>query len=426
MGIFPQIIAPRWMSVVGLFVFVLFAWLLSAHKRRVPFRVVIGGFLVQFVLAWIVLKTSQGRAAFRVIGDFFTATLDYVDHGSQLVFGDGFTEHYFAFKVLPTIIFFSSLMAVLYHAGIVQRIVAVFARFMQFTLGTSGAESLSASANIFVGQTEAPLVIRPYIDSMTMSELMTVMVGGFATIAGGVLAAYVGMGIDAGHLVSASVISAPAALMIGKIMQPEVETPQTLGTVKLKVERTHVNLIEAAAAGATDGLKLALNVAAMLIAFTALVFMADGALEYIGQLVATGLTKMTGDEYTLNWSLTGTLAWVFAPMAYLMGIEAKDCLVAGRLLGLKTAVNELMAYDALGKIIKSDTNQLSQRTHVILTYALCGFANFSSIGIQLGGIGAIAPKRRPDLAKLSLRAMIGGTLAAFLTACIAGFLYEAN
>ena len=399
-----------------------FAWLLSAHKTRVNPRIVAGGLILQFALAWGILKTANGRLLFDKIGQFFTALLDYVDYGSKLVFGDGFGEHYVAFKVLPTIIFFSSLMALLYHAGIVQRVVSVTARLMQVTLGTSGAESLSASANIFVGQTEAPLVIRPYIDSMTQSELMTVMVGGFATIAGGVLAAYVGMGIDAGHLVAASVISAPAALMIGKILQPETETPATLGRVQLKVARTHVNFIEAAAAGASDGLSLTLNVGAMLLAFTAMMYMIDGGVAYAGNEIAYWLTQWTGRDYAFSWSLTGGMSYVFAPLAWLMGIENKDCLAAGRLLGVKMVLNEFVAYNELGQWLKPGSEiVISARTKTILTYALCGFANFSSIGIQLGGIGGMAPNRRADLARIALRAMIGGTLAAFMTACIAGF-----
>lgn len=317
----------------------------------------------------------------------------------------------FAFGVLPTIIFFSSLMAVMYHVGIMQRVVECFAWIMQRTLGTSGAESLSAAANIFVGQTEAPLVIRPYIGSMTQSEIMAVMVGGFATIAGGVLAAFVSMHIDAGHLITASVISAPAALLIAKVMVPETEVSPTLGTVKVTVERRSANLIEAAASGATDGLKLALNIAAMLIAFLALVAMADAIVGW------------TGSWFGQSWSLAVLLGYLFSPFAWLMGIERADCLRAGELLGLKMATNEFVAYQRLAVWVLPESGvELSQRSQHILTYALCGFANFSSIGIQIGGIGGIAPERRADLARLGLRAMLGGTLAAFMTACIAGVL----
>ncbi|MCY4602697.1 MAG: NupC/NupG family nucleoside CNT transporter, partial [Gemmatimonadetes bacterium] len=342
----------------------------------------------------------------------------YVDAGSSFVFGDAFSEHFFAFKVLPTIIFFSALMGVLYHLGLVQYVVVAFASVMQRTLRTSGAESLAAAANVFVGQTEAPLVVRPYVASMTRSELMALMVGGFATIAGGVLAAFVGLGIDAGHLVAASVISAPAALLVAKIMQPEVEESKTLGRVSIEVERTATNVVEAAANSTLDGLRLALNVAAMLIAALGLIALVDGALGLLGQ----GVGYILGLE-GLEWSLSAALGYLFAPFAWLMGIEAKDCLLAGELLGKKMVANEFVSYVQLSQWIQPDSGvELSQRSVIILTYALCGFANFSSIGIQIGGIGGIAPERRRDLARLGFRAMLGGSLACFMTACVAGIL----
>ncbi len=415
----------RMMSVVGLFSMVGLAWLMSAHKRKVKAQIVVGGLLLQFVLALLILKTTYGRMFFSSLGDFFTSLLGYVDEGSEFVFGEGFEEHFFAFKVLPTIIFFSSLMSVLYHLHLVQPVVAGCAYVMQKTLGTSGAESLSAAANIFVGQTEAPLVIRPYVNSMTQSELMAVMVGGFATIAGGVLAAFVGMGIDAGHLVTASVISAPAALLIAKVLQPEVEEPKTLGRVRLTVERSGVNLVEAVASGATAGLKLALNVAAMLIAFLAMIKLIDGSVTWLGNRIEGWLPLVNGAPRDLSWSLSAALGYVFAPFAFLMGIEPGDCLPAGELLGKKMVANEFVAYAELSRWIQPESGvQLKPRTVLILTYALCGFANFSSIGIQLGGIGGIAPERRHDLARLALRAMLGGTLAAFMTACVAGILVD--
>lgn len=405
----------RLISLLGLFAMVGLAWLMSPYKSKVNLRVVVGGLLLQFGLALLILKTLPGQLAFRAIGDFFTRLLDFVDVGSRMVFGPSFADFYFAFKVLPTIVFFSSLMSILYHLGIAQRFVQVVAAVMQYVLRTSGAESLSAAANIFVGQTEAPLVIRPYVSSMTQSELMAVMVGGFATIAGGVLAAYVGMGIDAGHLVTASVISAPAALLVAKIMLPETEPSKTFGRVQIVVERTSANIIEAAAAGATQGLKLALNVAAMLIAFLALIAMLDAAIGWIGSCF------VAPDQP--SWSLAVLLGYLFWPFAWLLGIERKDCLAAGQLLGLKMAANEFVAYEQLTQWLKADSDvELSDRSVKILTYALCGFANFGSIGIQIGGIGGIAPERRADLAKLGLRAMIGGTLACFMTACVAGML----
>ena len=321
----------------------------------------------------------------------------------------------FAFGVLPTIIFFSSLMSMLYYLGIMQKVVAFFAWIMRSTLGTSGAETLSAAANVFVGQTEAPLVIRPYVSKMTQSELMAVMVGGFATIAGGVLAAYVSFGIDAGHLVTASVISAPAALLIAKVMQPETEHSLTMGEVELHVEEKESNLIGAAASGATAGMKLAINVAAMLIAFLAIIAMFNAIIGWTGEWFGY---VATADR----WTLEKGLSYCFWPLAWLMGIPAVDCGKAGELLGTKMVANEFVAYLQLGEMIGTGKETLSPRTVTILTYALCGFANFGSIGIQLGGIGGVAPSRRGDLAKLGLRAMFGGTLAAFMTACIAGIL----
>ena len=408
----------RLISLFGLLVMIALAFAMSADRRKVDRRLVAAGVGLQFLLALLVLKTGPGQVLFGYIGAFFTALLNYVDAGSSFVFGEAFGEHFFAFKVLPTIIFFSALMGVLYHLGLVQYAVAAFAWVMQRTLRTSGAESLAAAANIFVGQTEAPLVVRPYVASMTRSELMALMVGGFATIAGGVLAAFVGLGIDAGHLVAASVISAPAALLVAKIMQPEVETSKTLGKVSIEVERTATNVVEAAANSTLDGLRLALNVAAMLIAALGLIALVDGALGLLGQVVGY-ILGMEGME----WSLSAALGYLFAPFAWLMGIEAKDCLLAGELLGKKMVANEFVSYVQLSQWIQPDSGvELSQRSVVILTYALCGFANFSSIGIQIGGIGGIAPERRRDLARLGFRAMLGGSLACFMTACVAGIL----
>jgi CNT family concentrative nucleoside transporter len=400
---------PRSVSLFGYLVILVLAWLLSSHKSRIPWRIVLLGTVLQFVLAVVVLKTPPGAAVFRGIGDLFTALLDFVDAGSSFVFGRNFKDFYFAFKVLPTIIFFSAVTSMLYYLGVMQVVVQGMSRVMQWTLGTSAAETLSASANIFVGQTEAPLLVRPYIASMTLSELNAVMVGGFATIAGGVLAAFVGMGIDAGHLVTASVISAPAALMVAKLMLPETEQPATLGTAEVEVPRPGANLIEAAAIGATDGMKLALNVAAMLLVFLALIAMCDKGASLLGEL------------FSMKWSLRAGLGYAFAPLAWLMGIEWKDCLHAGQLLGLKMATTEFVAYEELSRWLKPDsTVHLQPRTVAIMTYALCGFSNFASIGIQIGGLGGMAPNRQGDLARLGFRAMLGGTLACSLTACVAG------
>ncbi len=322
----------------------------------------------------------------------------------------------FAFHILPTIIFFAALMSVLYHYGIMQRIVQFMAWIMARTMGTSGAESLSAAANIFVGQTEAPLVIKPYVKDMTVSELMAVMVGGFATIAGGVMAAYVRFGMDAGHLMAASVMSAPAALLIAKIIYPEREEPKTRGSVKLNIETQTSNVIDAAASGAADGLRLAVNVGAMLMAFISLIALLNYFLGHIDELI----NFITFGATSFNWdlSLKMIFGYLFSPFAFFMGVSSQDILTVGHLLGTKISINEMIAYVDLGTL----KSTLTPRSFTIATYALCGFANFSSIAIQIGGIGSIAPSRRSDLARIGLRAMLGGALASWLTAAIAGLL----
>lgn len=403
----------RVVSAFGLFVMIALAWSMSSHRWRVNWRLVAMGLALQFAFAWLTLKTEPGRMTFDQLGALFTKVLDFVDVGAMFVFGKDFKNTYFAFKVLPTIIFFSSLMSVLYYLGIMQRIVQVMAWVMQRTMHTSGAESLSAAANIFVGQTEAPLVIRPYVAKMTNSELMAIMVGGFATIAGGVLAAYVGMGIDAGHLMTASVISAPAGLLIAKVLQPEVDQPETLGQAETTLPQTNTNVIEAAADGASEGLKLALNVAAMLIAFLGLIAMLDWMLASFGEIC-----------FEQKWSLSNLLGYLFSPLAWLIGVPREDCVRVGELLGIRMATNEFVAYQQLSEWINDPSKGvvLAERSRILLTYALCGFANFGSIGIQIGGIGALAPERRGDLARLGLRAMLGGTIACLMTACVAGVL----
>jgi CNT family concentrative nucleoside transporter len=323
--------------------------------------------------------------------------------------------------VLPTIIFFSALMSIFYYFGIIQWIVGLFSRLMQVTLGTSGAETLSSAANVFVGQTEAPLVIRAYIGSMTISELNAIMVGGFATMAGGVLAAYVGMGISARDLLSASVMAAPAGLMIAKVLQPEVDEPKTLGGVKIDVKDPSANVLEAVANGTVGGLQLALNVGAMLLVFMSLIALVNLILGWAGGQF--GYVTGEGDALKYTWTLEGLLGWVFQPLAWLLGIPWSECQNAGELLGLKMATNEFVAYLRLSEWSRPDDFvELSERSQKIMTFALCGFANFSSIGIQLGGIGGIAPERRADLARLGLRAMLGGTLVAFINACVANIM----
>ncbi len=416
----------RLVSLLGLFVMVGLAWLLSAHKTRINLRIVVGGLLLQFAFALLILKAPGGQYVFEQLGAIFNQMLVYIEEGAALIFNiyprdgeEGLPPTFtllrsFAFGVLPTIIVFSSLMSILYHLGLMQRVVGMLAWVMRRTLGTSGAETLSAAANIFVGQTEAPLVIRPYVAQMTMSELMVVMVGGFATIAGGVFGIYVSMlGPEyAGHLLTASVISAPAALLIAKVMQPEVDEPATADGMVQGMEQAASNVLEAAAEGASSGMKLALNVGAMLITFVALVAMLNAIAGWAG-----GFFGFEGDA---AWTLQKAFGYVFAPLAWVMGIAWEECSLAGSMLGEKMVLNEFIAYASLGQAVADGT--LSERSIMIMTYALCGFANFSSIGIQLGGIGGIAPERRGDLAKLGLRAMIGGTLAAFMTACIAGIL----
>ncbi|MCY3968819.1 MAG: NupC/NupG family nucleoside CNT transporter [Acidobacteria bacterium] len=396
-------------GLIGLLVIPGIAWLLSTNRFGVRWRTVVTGIAIQFVLALLILKTAPGQAFFAGATEVVTGFLGFADEGSRFVFGQGFDLVPFAFRVLPTIIFFSSVVAVLYHLGVIQRVVKVFAVVMTKVMGTSGPESLSASANIFVGQTEAPLLIRSYVGNMTRSELMAVMTGGFATVAGGVLAAYVGMGISAGHLIAASVMSAPAALVMAKLMIPETETDKVSAKADFKVKTPWANMIDAAAQGAGDGLKLALNVGAMLLAFIALVALVNGLLAPVGGWI--GLPGL---------NLEMILGFLFRPLAWVMGVPWAEADAVGTLLGLKTAANEFVAYSRFEDI--SAENQLSEKSRVIATYALCGFSNFSSIAIQIGGIGGIAPERKSELASLGLRAMIAGTLACLQTATIAGLL----
>jgi len=397
------------MSAFGLVVMMVLAWAMSSNRKIIPWRVVIGGVSLQIVFAWIVLKTTVGKTFFAAVGDGVTKLLDFVDYGSLFVFGQNYHDHLFAFKVLPTIIFFSAFMSLLYHIGIMQAIVRGMAYVMHRVLKTSGAETLAAALNVFVGQTEAPLVVKPYIESMTRSELMAIMVGGFANIAGGVLAAYVSMGIDAGHLLTASVISAPASLFIAKLMEPETEVPLTRGNVSIDVKVSSVNFIDALTAGASEGLHLALNVGAMLIAFLGIIALLDASITWLATQMGFQITLAT------------ILGKAFAPLAWVMGVPFADIFNVGQLLGLKMVANEFIAYEKFSSWLKPDSPiQLSERARIISTYALCGFANFGSIGIQLGGISPLAPSRRAELARLGLRAMLGGTLATFTCACVAG------
>ena len=405
--------------------------------------------LVTLGAAALVTNGLNGQIIFSTFSDKVAEFLSLSDYGARFLFGNlADADHFFTddgaawpgfgfqfgFKVLPTIIFFGGFMGVLYYLGVMQKVISAMSRFMRWTIGTSGAETLSCSANIFVGQTEAPLLIKPFLDRMTASELLTIMVGGFATIAGGVLAGYIAMGVPAGHLVAASVMSAPAALVIGKLIYPEKEHSETAGDVDLPRLETGGNVIEAAASGITDGLKLAVNVGAMLIGFIALIAVIDLGLNFIDSLIdghllggahrdyeTTGLSPAVG-EYAgvFPGSLQTLFGTALRPLAWLMGVPWQDAAEVGHLLGIKLSLNEFVAYGTLGTYIQDEA--LSQRSVIIATYALCGFANFSSIGIQIGGLSAVAPSRKADLARVGLRAMIGGALASWTTATIAGVL----
>jgi len=439
---------PRLVSVFGITVFILLAWAVSSDRRRFPWRIVVGGLLLQLLLAFLVLRTAAGRWVFDRIGDLFTAVMGNVEAGSGFLFATGDRTAMgdsllvtFAFGVLPTVVFFSSLMSVLYHLGVMQLLVAGMAWVMRFTLGTSGPETLAAAANVFVGHTEAPLVVRPYLSSMSRSELMAMMTGGFATVTGGLLGAYAGMGIDIAHLLTASVISAPAALLIAKVMVPE--TPPATDDSQTDESQTNqlirddpksdesavasadskpvldrqVNVIAAAVEGASEGLKLALNVAAMLIAFLALLALIDSGLAAACQ--AVGWIDQQGTPALSIGVILGYAGW---PLAWLLGIPPDECAVAGRLIGLKTVANEFVAFQALGELQAETPSALSQRSSAVLTYALAGFSNFAAIGIQVGGIGGLAPDRKRDLAELGLRAMFGGLLACCITGAVAGVM----
>jgi concentrative nucleoside transporter, CNT family len=442
----------RLVSLLGVVALLLIGWLLSVDRRVIPWRIIGWGLGLQFIFAVLILKTNQGEWVFRQVNTGFVALLGFTEQGARFLFGnlvqsnvpvgtgDRFafvetpgmvasTGAYFAFTVLPTIVFFASLMAVLYHFGVMQLVVRAFAWVMVRTMRTSGAETLSAAGNIFVGQTEAPLLVKPFIGRMTQSELMAVMTGGFATVAGGVMAAYVGFLIAffpdvAGHLLAASVMSAPAALVFAKLMYPEKEIPETAGAVaRTAAQSSDANVIDAAARGAGEGLTLAFNVGAMLLAFIALLALLNALIAGLGS--ATGLTGLLQQQALMpagsSLSLQVILGWLFAPLAWLMGVPWQDATTIGGLLGIKTAANEFVAYIQLGGLLAGDAG-LQPRSVVIATYALCGFANFSSIAIQIGGLGGIAPARRSDLARIGLRAMAAGTLAAFMTATIAGLL----
>ncbi len=393
-------------SLLGLLVMLFLAWLLSSNRKMLNLRLILSGLGLQFLFGLIILRTAPGEAFFEGARYLVAKIMSFSDEGARFLFGDGFQEHFVAFSVLSTIIFISSLTAVLFHLGIIQLVVKFMARVMVWVMDVSGVESLAASANVFMGHTESPLLIKPYLNTMTRSELMAMMSSGMATVSGGMMAAYAGMGADAGHLLAASIMSAPASLILAKIMIPETDVSPTKGEVRIEVEKQDANLLDAACRGASEGLKLALNVGAMLIAFIALVTMANwmmGAFPDVG-----------GQPLTLQ----RILGWVCAPRAWVMGVPWEEAPTIGSLLGEKTILNEFYAY----KDLTAMKETLSTRSFNIATYALCGFANFGSIAIQIGGVGVLAPKRRTDLARLGLLSMVAGTLAAYMTACVAGIL----
>ena len=405
--------------ILGAIVILGIAVACSTNRRAINWTTVAWGLSLQVVFAMIVLKTTVGQQVFSTLGDGINKLLGFAGVGASLVFGPlgnaGVWRRVmtnvlgpegaqytviFAFQVLPTIIFIAALFAILYYFGVMQVVVRLMAILMQRVMRASGAESLNVAASIFMGQTEAPLTIRPYLPEMTQSELMTVMTSGMAHISGGIMAAYILFGIEAKHLLTAVIMTAPGTIMMAKMIVPETEVPKTLGTVRLAVARTAVNVIDAAGRGTSEGLQLALNVGAMLISFLALVAMVNALLGVV------------------HLSLQQIFGWVFAPIAWSMGVPWRDAPIIGNLLGTRMVLNEFVAYSQLGPMKET----LDPKSFTIATFALCGFANFSSIGIQIGGIGALAPNRRHDLARLGLRAMFAGTLANFMTATIAGFL----
>jgi CNT family concentrative nucleoside transporter len=412
-------------GIFGLVVLLAIALVFSDQRKAIDWRLVAAGIGLQLLFGVLVILVPGGRQFFEALSRVFVRVISFSLDGATFIFGSladpsnlGFI---FAFQVLPTIIFFAALMGVLYHLGIMQKVVQGMAWVMFKIMRISGAESLSVAANVFVGQTEAPLVVRPYISRMTDSELLTMMIGGMATIAGGVLAAYITMlgGADeaarifyAKHLLSASIMAAPATIVIAKILKPETQESLTRGEVRLHVEKTATNVIEAAANGAADGWRLALNVGAMLLAFIALIAMIDYPLTWLGEI--SGFEAGTGRAL----SLSTLLGFALAPLAWVIGVPWQDAITVGGLIGEKVVTNEFVAYAHLTEI----QHGLSPKGLLISTYALCGFANFSSIAIQIGGIGGLAPDRRSDLARFGLRAVLGGTLATMMTATIAGVL----
>jgi CNT family concentrative nucleoside transporter len=406
-----DLIGPRGQSALGVAAFLSLAGAISRNLRAINWRTMATGFGLQLFLAWFVMRfevfgAKPGYQLFEALAAVAKQFLTFTDVGAAFVFGqEAVDKHLFAFAVLPTIIFISSLFAVLYHFGILQLVVRWMARLMMWLMGTSGAETLSVSANVFVGQTEAPLIVRPYVPGMTQSELLTLMVSGMAHISGSLVAVYIGMGADPVAILATSVMAAPCSLYLSKLVLPELAEPETRGEVKTAVEEKHANFIDAAAAGASEGVRLAINIAAMLVAFLAFIAMINYVLR----------------EIDPDLSLQSICSWLFSPVAKLMGVEAKDVGGVADLLGIKLVANEFVAY---AEFKKHYLGVFSPRSTILVTYALTGFANFASIGIQLGGIGGMAPTRRGDLARLGGRALLTGFLVTLVNASIAGMMLE--
>jgi len=420
-------VIARLQPLVGLALIGLIAYALSSNRKAIRPQTIAWGFGLQFLFALIVLKTAVGQRTFEVLGDAMRQLLGFAAVGSSFVFGPIGNQPVwarimttvlgpegaqygviFAFQIAPTIIFIAALFAILYYFGLMQIVVRLFALVMNRVMGASGAESLNVAASIFMGQTEAPLTIRPYLPKMTQSELMTVMTSGMAHISGGIMAAYIAFGIEPKHLLTAVIMTAPGTLMLSKMFVPETEVPETRGSVKLDVKTTDVNVVDAAGRGTVEGLHLAMNVIAMLISFIALIALLNAILGWIG------LHTPLPDDL----SLQKIFGLVFAPIAWSLGVTWKDASVVGNLLGTRMVLNEFIAFAQLGPM----KEMLDPRSFTVATFALCGFANFASIGIQIGGIGALVPERRHDLARLGMRAMLAGTLANFVSACIAALL----
>jgi concentrative nucleoside transporter, CNT family len=423
----------RFSGLLGIVLILGLAFLLSNNRKAISWRVVISGLALQLALAVFILKTQVGHVVFGTLGDWITRLLDFSNRGAEFVFGflvkkeildkifGPANSFIFMFKIMPTIIFVAVLVSIAYHIGLMQRIVSLFARVMLWIMNVSGAEALSNVASTFVGQVEAQIMIKPYLATMTKSELLASMAGSMACIAGGVMAVYISMGVPANLLIAASIMAAPAALVISKIVIPETEVSETKGNVKVEIKKTYSNLMDAISHGAGDGLKVSLNVIAMLIGVIALIALIDAVLGKIGMVIYnhTDYTSFLGMSLQ-DLSLKQILGSIFSIFAYAMGVPSQDIHLAGQLLGTKLAVNEFVAYSDLSALISSKA--LSAKTIIIVSIACCGFANFSSIAIQVGGIGELAPSRRSDLAKLGFKALICGTLASYLSATIAGIL----